>query len=278
MSPFAKLGRVAGQTIRGWLRHAMETILIQQGISVCHPLSALSVTADRNKDYFKNDLALGYHPRGECKAEGGCLIYQIFGDLDLPGNLITQSVYFFPTTSGDGTITRNVNKLFGGIGAGRLEVINNSPRCRNQTHQVYLTVENLAGVMIEAPIKFIFRTPNKDQEVVFLKSIEYLKTMVQNNEFDFLLGGMRTSGYGKAAVLPLKPKKEKKPKMKPLIPLEEPTNGNTDEENDTKNYVIQFKLDSAENEKLEKEFLEVVSKQKAKFPIKKDEEVKQEQG
>ncbi len=65
-SPFSKLGRIGGQTIRGWLRHAVEKLLLQNGISVCHPLCTISITADRNKDYFRNDLLRGYHPRGEC--------------------------------------------------------------------------------------------------------------------------------------------------------------------------------------------------------------------
>jgi len=54
MSPFAKLGRVAGQSIRGWIRHAMEKLLIQQGVSVCH----------RNKDFLRKVL-LGQFGFGE---------------------------------------------------------------------------------------------------------------------------------------------------------------------------------------------------------------------
>jgi len=64
MSPFAKLGRVAGQSIRGWIRHAMEKLLIQQGVSVCHPLNSPSVTADRNKDFLRKVL-LGQFGFGE---------------------------------------------------------------------------------------------------------------------------------------------------------------------------------------------------------------------
>ena len=112
MSPYAKLGRISGHTVRGWLRHAAEKLLIEHGVSVCHPLSRMSVTNKRNKGYFKKDLALGYHERGGCKDQGGCLIYNLFGDLDKLGNLMVQSVYFFPTTSGSGAATKNINKFF----------------------------------------------------------------------------------------------------------------------------------------------------------------------
>ncbi|MHA1650101.1 MAG: hypothetical protein ACTSYB_07890 [Candidatus Helarchaeota archaeon] len=244
----------------------MEKLLLQHGVSVCHPLSTISITADRNKDYFKNDLALGYHPRGECKAEGGCPIYRLFGDLDCAGNLMVSSVYFYPTTSGNGTITKNINKLFAGVGSGRLEVINNSPRCRSRSHQVYLTVEHLAGVMIEAPFKLILRNPDRDQEVLLLKTLEFLKIKVQQNEFDFMLGGMRTAGYGKGAILPIKPKKARKSRNKSLISGED-TEVVPPKEEIPKTYTIQFKLKAAEAGKLEAAFQDVIKRWRAKFPI-----------
>ena len=265
-APFSKLGRIGGQTLRGWLRHAMEKLLLQNGISVCHPLSTISITADRNKDYFKNDLALGYHPRGSCQSEGGCPIYRMFGDLDCVGNLMVSSVYFYPTTSGNGTITKNINKLFNGVGSGRLEVINNSPRCRSQSHQVYLTVEHLAGVMIEAPLKLILRNPEREQEVLLLKTLEFLKIKVQQNEFDFLIGGMRTAGYGKGAILPIKPKKTRKPRNKSLL-AEKDTDVMTPKDEIPKTYTIQFKLKAAEAGKLEAAFQDVIKRWRAKFSI-----------
>ena len=273
MSPYAKLGRVSGQSIRGWLRHALEKLLLQNGVSVCHPLLKVSVTADRNKEYYQRDLALGYHARGECKATGGCLVHQMFGDLDLPGNLVVPSILFFPTTTGDGSATKNVNKLFGTVGGGRLEVVHNSPRCRSQTHQVYMAIETLAGVMIEAPVKLVLRTPNKNHEIVLLKALEYLKTMVQGCDFDYLLGGMRTSGYGKAAILPLETKKPKR-KNKSLIPEEE---AEVEEESpESAKLAIQFELKDAEAAKLEAEFQDVIDKEKVKFPIVKEDSPKKE--
>jgi len=167
-------------------------------------------------------------------------------------------------------VTRNINKLFGGVGSGRLEVINNSPRCRSQTHQVYLTVENLAGVMIEAPLKLILREPDRDQEVLLLKTLEFLKIKAQQNEFEFLLGGMRTSGYGKGAILPIKPKKTRKTRNKSLL-SEEDTEIMSPKDENLKTYTIQFKLKAAEAGKLEAAFQDAVKRWREKFPINQEE-------
>lgn len=272
-SPFAKVGRVPGQSIKGWLRHAMSKLLIDQGVSVCHPLSEVSVTAERNKEYFEQDLAIGYHSRGSCQANGGCLIYQLFGDLNKPANLMTKSVYFYPSTSGNGTATTNLNKAFGTVGSGRIEIINSSPRCQKETHLVFLTVEHVSGVAIEAPLKLILRQSNPDYEIVVLKTLDYLNTMVQNEEFDFLLGGMRSSGYGRAKVLPLIPKKAKTNKTKTgeteISELETDGNGSEAEES-AKGYKIQFKYKKEEAANLDEKFQKIAIREREKFPIKSE--------
>jgi len=269
ISPFAKIGRISGQSLRGWLRHAIEKLLLQHGVSVCHPLAQMSVTSDRNKKYYtEEDLTLGYHPRGSCADEGGCLVYQMFGDLDAPGNLVTPSVYFYPTTTGDGTATKEINKVFGTIGGGRIEITHCSPRARKNTHQTYMAIESAAGVMIKAPIHLILKGGNKDHEVVLLKALEFLKTMVQGYEFDFLLGGMRDQGYGRAAILPMVPKK-KKSRSKTLVPEEEDANENNG------SLTIQFKLKNTDATKLDADFLAIVEKEKTRFPVEKKVEKKQ---
>lgn len=269
-SPFAKIGRIGGQSIKGWLRHAMAKLLLSNGISVCHPLNRISATAERNKEYFETDLALGYHSRGECRSSGGCLIYQLFGDLDHPANLMTKSVYFYPSTSGNGTATTNLNKAFGSVGSGRVEIINSSPRCQGETHRVYLTVEHISGVAIEAPLKLILRQPNPTHEIVLLKTLDFVNLMVQNDEFDFLIGGMRTQGYGRAKVLPLIPKKSKATKRKKaeenLSELEPEENGSEAEET-ARSYKIQFKYKKEDAAELEEKFQNIVIQEKAKFPI-----------
>mgnify|MGYP005629106875 CR=1 FL=1 len=263
MSPYAKVGRIAGQTLRGWLRHAMEKLLISNGVSVCHPLSRISATSDRNKDYFKEDIKQGYHSRGECAENGGCLIYQLFGDLDVPGNLIVPSAYFYPTTSGNGAATTEINKIFGTIGGGRVEITHCSPRARAHTHQTYMAMDMIVGVMIKAPVNLVLIQANRTHEVVLLKTLEFLKSMNQEYEYSYLLGGMRTAGYGRAALLPLKPK-EKKTRQKSLIAddeeVGEPVEGH-------RTYRIQFKLTKREGEKLDREFLAIIAKEKEKFPI-----------
>jgi hypothetical protein len=237
---------------------------------VCHPLSKINVTAERNKEYFKNDLAIGYHSRGECQPNGGCLIYQLFGDLDKAANLMTKSVYFYPSTSGNGTATTNLNKAFGSIGSGRVEIINSSPRCQKDTHRVYLTVEHISGVAIEAPLKLILRQSNPDHEIVLLKTLDFLNTMVQNEEFDFLLGGMRTQGYGRAKVLPLIPKKTKIGKRKEAdagLLEQEPEENNSEAEETAETYKIQFKYKKEDAAELEEKFQNIMIQEKEKFPI-----------
>ena len=177
----------------------------------------------------------------------------------------------------------NINKTFGSVGSGRgrLEVINSSPRCQSDTHQVYMTIEHIAGVAIEAPVRFALRNANPDHEVVLLKTLEFLNTMVQNVEFDFLLGGFRTSGYGRAKVLPNKEKKTKKTKNGKngksrgknfsLIPSEnEPEESEEPEEEGEeveKGYKIQFSLTKAEAEDLEQKFAKIVAQESARFSI-----------
>jgi hypothetical protein len=265
MSPFSKIGRISGQTLRGWLRHAVEKLLLQNGVSVCHPLSGISVTGSRNKEYFnKEDLPLGYHPRGDCAEEGGCLVYQIFGDLDKPSNLIVPSAYFYPTVSGNGTATKTINRVFGSVGGGRVEIAHFSPRARKNTHQTYMSMEEIVAVMVEAPFNLIIKDGNPDHEIVLLKALDYLKTMVQEYEFDFLLGGMRDQGYGRAAVLPMK--RTRKKSQSNALNSQKVTE-EVDEGNST--FKIQFKMTKADATQLEREFSEVIAKEKAKFPTQK---------
>lgn len=267
-SPYAKIGRISGQTIRGWIRHSMEKLFISNGVSVCHPISQISATNKRNKEYFKADLALGYHSRGECAGNEGCLLYQMFGDLDKPGNLIVPSVYFFPTTTGDGTATTEVNRIFGTIGGGRIELTHCSPRARTNSHQTYMSMETIVGVMIKAPLNLILIDDNRDHEIALLKTLQFLKEMNQEYVYDFLLGGMRGQGYGRAALLPMEKKKAKKEKSKQkTLSSEESPELSDQEPSDETGYKIQFELTKLQTVKLEQEFQTLIKKIKQKFPV-----------
>ena len=277
-SPYAKVGRVSGHTIRGWLRHAMEKLLIESGVSVCHPLPRISVSggnsSKRNREYFTRDLALGYHARGECADQGGCLIYQIFGDLSVPGNLIVPSAYFYPTTTGNGTATKELNMLFGSVGGGRVEIAHCSPRARAQSHQTYMSIETVVGVMIKAPLNLILVEANPEHQVVIQKAMEFLKVMNQEYQYDFLLGGMRGQGYGRAAILPMKPKTARGARKTDQTT---PDANEQVEPQDTGNnggYTIQFKLTKPQSEKLEQKFQTIIVNEVAKFPLSRKEEVK----
>jgi len=157
------------------------------------------MTADRNKKLFKRDLTLNYHPRGQCEKKGGCIIYRMWGDLDKPSNIIIPSVYFYPANTP--VFAKNHVKIFGNIGTGRLEIANQSPRERFESKTPFLCSENLCGVIIEAPITIILRKKDEFQKVLLYKTLEFLFNKVINNEFKFLLGGKRTSGYGRAVIV-----------------------------------------------------------------------------
>ena len=200
LSGFTKLGRISGKTLRGWLRHAMEKLLLKNGVSVCHPLPANTVTNERNKKYYEDDALLGYHPRGACKKQGGCPVYHIFGDLDKPSNIIVSPIYFYPSLGG-GTLSKNFQKITGQIGLGRVEIDRESPRKRSDTFQTYMSQETIMGTYINAPWTIIIRNDDEFHEVLIFKTLEFLFEKNQNWDFDFMIGGQRTAGCGKANVV-----------------------------------------------------------------------------
>ncbi len=268
-SPFAKVGFLSGNTLRGWLRHAFEKLLLSHGVSICHNMPEDALTAARNKVYYKEDCTLGYHPRGSCKDQGGCLIHQLFGDRDVTGNLMVPSIMYYPTTTGNGSATTNINKALGGVGMGRVEVVRNSPRARLHTHQTYLTVETLAGIAIEAPLHLVLHQANDAHETLILKGLQYLNEQVKDSTFDFLLGGMRNEGFGRATALPMVAKKSKKKSQKTLANEEEPNGGKS-----APKTVIQFKMDKIETNNLNKKFEALVDHEinKRGFKVEKTQE------
>ncbi len=266
-SPFAKLGFISGTTLRGWLRHAIEKLLLEHEVSVCHNIPDDSVTAARNKIYYKEDHTLGYHSWGSCNPNGGCLIYQLFGFRDVPGNLLVPSILYYPTTTGNGSATTNINKAFGGIGQGRVDGVRNSPRARKNSHQTYLSIEYLAGIAIEAPFKLILHEANEDHETLIRMGLHYLNEMIQADEFDFLLGGMRNQGFGKATALPMVEKKKRKSSKSQILGAEEnaPSGGKSPR------MEIEFKTDKTRFKILETKFQALITKEKMRgFAIKKE--------
>ena len=243
LSNFVKLGRISGETIRGWIRNAMEHLLLEHGISICHPLPENTITADRNKEAYKKDLKLGYHPRNECKEDGGCLILKLFGDLNLPGNLMVRHVYFYPTSNG-GTITKNHQKIFRNVGTGRLELTKSSPRVRHNGYQPYMTSEITTGSMIEAPFQLILHEDDEDQYAVLMRTLEFLFEKINNDEFKYLLGGKRNCGYGRAVAVFL---------------------------NESGNYITKGRNNlgqkKEEAEIIQEKFKDIVKEEKKKFPI-----------
>jgi hypothetical protein len=184
---------------------------------------------------------MGYHPRGACKNEGGCIIYNLFGDLDKPGNLIVPSAYFYPANS---SYLKNHEKIFGSIGTGRLEIIRNSPRARSNSHTPYMTGETIGGIMIQSPLNLILRDDNEDQRVLILKTLKYLYEKNVNFDFPYLLGGNRGNGYGRAVLVVL---------------------------NNSGNYLTRNRnilgIKDEEAKEIDAKFVELICQLKEKFPI-----------
>ncbi|MHA1271768.1 MAG: hypothetical protein ACTSPY_18420 [Candidatus Helarchaeota archaeon] len=199
LSNFIKLGHVPSTTLRGWIRHAMEILLIKNGLSICHPLPKNTITAERNKKMYAKDIELGYHPKGSCIKNGGCIIYRLFGDLNVPSNIIIPPVFFYPAKN---SIFKNIDKIFG-IGTGRMEITRSSPRIRSNSHGMYMTTESTTGVYVEAPFKIILRDGAEEFEPIIIKTMEYLFSEVMNWNYDHLLGGFRSFGHGRAVVIKL---------------------------------------------------------------------------
>ncbi|MHA1752626.1 MAG: RAMP superfamily CRISPR-associated protein [Candidatus Helarchaeota archaeon] len=240
LTNFLKLGHIPATSLRGWIRHGMEKLLLSHGISVCHPLPKNTITSDQNKQNFIADQELGYHPRGECKKGGkeGCLIFHLFGDLNEPGKIIIPPVFFYPAKSSK---FKNLEKVFG-IGTGRVEITRNSPRVRSR-NGMYMTTEITTGVYIEAPFKIILRDGAEKYYPVVIKTLEFLYKRVISYDFTHLLGGFRSFGHGRAVVVCL---------------------------SGSGNYLTKSRkigIEMNEFEEIEKKFDDIIKHERDKFPI-----------
>ncbi|MHA1381671.1 MAG: RAMP superfamily CRISPR-associated protein [Candidatus Helarchaeota archaeon] len=220
MSPIIKYAGIPPTSIRGLLRHATEKKLALHGIGSCHPLPSNTVVIERNREYYDNDFMNNpcYHPRGDCIDIYGeaCPVLDLFGTLDRPGKIMTPPIFFYPAGTG-GASAKNISKIFGGIGTGRVEIIRNSPRCRENTHRVYLTGETVAFTLINAPFNIILPDSNEDYEILIYKMLEFL--VEQNLMFNknFYLGGMRGFGFGRVAIVRVDDKGEYKTKGRNIL-------------------------------------------------------------
>ncbi|MHA1250161.1 MAG: RAMP superfamily CRISPR-associated protein [Candidatus Helarchaeota archaeon] len=244
LSSFIKLGRVPGSTIRGWVRHAMEKMLLTDGVSVCHPLPENTITASKNKERFLRDLEMGYHPRGKCKSKGGCLIYNLFGDVHEPSNIIIPSIFFYPAKSANNF--KQFQKFFT-MGSGRLEIERRSPRVRYSSTGVYLCSETIVGVAIESPFRIILRNDSDSDselyELVLLQTFKFIAKKMSEYDYLHLLGGNRSSGFGRAIIL-------------------KTTDGSV------KRGIIGISKQEWKN--LDKKYQDIIVKERKKFPINKD--------
>ncbi len=121
--------------------------------------------------------------------------------------------------------------------------------------------------MIKAPLNLILIEENPNHRVVLQKALEFLKTMNQEYQYDFLLGGMRAQGYGRAAILPMKPKTVRGASKVDQRTLDSDEQAESQDGGNSGGYTIQFKLPKVQGKKLDKEFQGIVANEVVKFPL-----------
>ena len=69
-----------------------------------------------------------------------------------------------------------------------------------------MTGETIVGSIIEAPFNLILREDNELHEILIYKTLEFLFEKNTHSEFTFLIGGKRSSGYGRAVAVKINEK------------------------------------------------------------------------
>lgn len=203
-SPFVKLGMIPGTSLKGFLRNLITRFLVRNGVSVCHSMPSNTMTSSANKENYDKDLAMGFHGRGACKDAGQCVVYQLFGDLGQPANLTITSLLFHPASNG-GTIGTNLAKVYS-YGRGRVELWRNSPRAVHDGTTPYMGLETNVASNVEAPFTIRLRKYVEEQYIVLVKALEFLFEMMTTEDednYEFLLGGLRNFGCGVAFIVKL---------------------------------------------------------------------------
>lgn len=186
-------------SLRGWLRHSIESYLIENGIEVCHPMNKDSKPSKENKatgrKYIEEDMEYGYHSQGQCLENGkpGCLIVQMFGSLTKPGTLMQKQVITQPVI-GRRDFTH-------GIGSGSYRMVQVSPTTRSPLgiREPFRTHETDIVAFMDVPwrIKIRENVP-EDKTKIYTGLLCRAADHMDTNREDFFrqLGGKRNMGCG----------------------------------------------------------------------------------
>lgn len=186
-------------SLRGWLRHGVESYLIGQGIEVCHPVHEGAhpsrVNEATGKMFVQEDLEYGYHPQGKCfeKDKEGCLVAQLFGSLRRPSAFMQKQVIAHPIKS--------QRSLLSGIGGGFYRMVQVSPTTRSPlgTRAPFRTYGTDILAFVDIPWRLAIRPNVRIERAkvfmgLFVRTFDYLDE--HREDFFHQLGGKRNMGCG----------------------------------------------------------------------------------
>lgn len=180
-------------SLSGWLRHGIESVLQDKGITVCHPGEANANF--RKEDVYERDLSDGYHPKGAClpsddaPAAEGCPVLDLFGGFARkPGKFMRRPIQFGPNRSSI-DYTR-------GQAEGHYRQINRNVVSRNEDdgreplrNTTYDAVANLDGTW-----HLSLRESKPEFYALLHEALAFLNA--NNTHFMHQLGGARNFGAG----------------------------------------------------------------------------------
>lgn len=189
-------------SLSGWLRHGMETLLLERGASVCHPGEASANF--KSAEMYERDFDAGYHAKGECTDTDddpatGCTVIDLFGGFERqPGKFMRRPIQFSPLRPSEGSDAGigNGNDLLNGRAEGHYRKINRNVVSRNVEDArtplrptEYDAVANLSGTW-----HLKFRTLKPEFVALLNDALELLDD--RNTDFMHQLGGARNFGGG----------------------------------------------------------------------------------
>lgn len=179
-------GIIPSFSLSGWLRHGMETVLINKGITVCHP--GESSANFQRAEVYERDLDSGYHEKGDCE-NNPCLIANIYGGFEnQPGILMRKPIRFTPVRShadfNNGEAEAHYRRLTRQV----------TSRNQNDNRVPFRSAEIDALANLDGTWKLVYRNTKKPYIGLLVETATYLNENKEN--FMHQLGGSKNFGGG----------------------------------------------------------------------------------
>lgn len=210
---------ISPHSIAGLLRRGISEYLRQEGISSCASFDIENTSGDERKNAFQKDINNGYHYRNfrskekkdseekkpregpqcmyEYKGEKECLISEMFGGMGGKTGARHRKFILHPMKLSPKQLEYD-NNIKNVTGKGNFRQLIVAPRSMEDNipfayYQID-TVGNMDGIQYIT----IYNDVKPDRvdiyTALFMKGVEFLN--IHKEEFNFQLGGFRTSGYG----------------------------------------------------------------------------------